>query len=344
MIATSSLPDARCRVRRLERQLRGRMSNYGAVSSRSGTELQQQRKSLNIFTVNSLGVLDGRSQREGVADYTYRWYDPLTGRWPTRDPIEERGGMNLYGFVGNNSNNNFDYLGEKLSNMEGRISGLLTEHEASKTFDTAYTTTEESQFDTYSQLNRYFGFTDFKSKLGPITGKVWSQTVTPGSGDWYHAAGFKWFISADWCIPHWASIAEEKRTYVHWTANLGLFHMYLILRDGGIETATDTTKKGVAVTYKWDDFRRDGPSTNWSSRTNHKAGDWTKTYAADMPRYSISASKYKKYKGLVIKGTWSVTAKDAENEIGPVKINVDVEYDFDHFTIIRNNSSVENPK
>jgi uncharacterized protein RhaS with RHS repeats len=37
----------------------------------------------------------------GVTDYTYRWYDPLTGRWPSRDPIEERGGLNLYGFVGN---------------------------------------------------------------------------------------------------------------------------------------------------------------------------------------------------------------------------------------------------
>ncbi|MBN8460559.1 MAG: RHS repeat-associated core domain-containing protein [Verrucomicrobia bacterium] len=34
--------------------------------------------------------------------YGYRWYDPLTGRWPSRDPIGEDGGLNLYGFVGNN--------------------------------------------------------------------------------------------------------------------------------------------------------------------------------------------------------------------------------------------------
>jgi RHS repeat-associated protein len=120
MIATSSLPDARCRVRRQERQLRGRMSNYGAVSSRSGTELQQPKKSLNIFTVNSLGVLDGRSQREGVAVYTYRWYDPLTGRWPSRDPIEKQGGINLYGFVTNNSVDSFDILGNK-----GSESGIV---------------------------------------------------------------------------------------------------------------------------------------------------------------------------------------------------------------------------
>ena len=46
-----------------------------------------------------------------VADYLYRYYDPLTGRWPSRDPIEEEGGMNLYGFVGNDCLNQIDFLG-----------------------------------------------------------------------------------------------------------------------------------------------------------------------------------------------------------------------------------------
>ena len=36
----------------------------------------------------------------GLYYYGYRYYDPLTGRWPSRDPIEEEGGVNLYGFVG----------------------------------------------------------------------------------------------------------------------------------------------------------------------------------------------------------------------------------------------------
>jgi RHS repeat-associated protein len=43
--------------------------------------------------------------------YGYRYYDPITGRWPSRDPIEERGGVNLYGFVGNNGVNRMDILG-----------------------------------------------------------------------------------------------------------------------------------------------------------------------------------------------------------------------------------------
>ena len=33
--------------------------------------------------------------------YNYRHYSPALGRWLSRDPIEERGGLNLYAFVGN---------------------------------------------------------------------------------------------------------------------------------------------------------------------------------------------------------------------------------------------------
>jgi RHS repeat-associated protein len=47
----------------------------------------------------------------GLYYYGYRWYDPLTGRWPSRDPIEEEGGLNLYGFVGNDGIRFFDFLG-----------------------------------------------------------------------------------------------------------------------------------------------------------------------------------------------------------------------------------------
>ncbi|MEP2775030.1 MAG: tyrosine-type recombinase/integrase [Luteolibacter sp.] len=48
-----------------------------------------------------------------VVYYGYRFYDPATGRWPSRDPIGERGGVNLYGFVGNDGVHQWDYLGLK---------------------------------------------------------------------------------------------------------------------------------------------------------------------------------------------------------------------------------------
>ena len=47
----------------------------------------------------------------GVAYYGFRYYIPSTGRWASRDPIEEHGGENLYGFVANSGVNVFDLLG-----------------------------------------------------------------------------------------------------------------------------------------------------------------------------------------------------------------------------------------
>jgi RHS repeat-associated protein len=47
----------------------------------------------------------------GVAYYGYRWYDPATGRWPSREPIGEAGSLNLYSFIGNNGTTDFDILG-----------------------------------------------------------------------------------------------------------------------------------------------------------------------------------------------------------------------------------------
>ena len=44
-------------------------------------------------------------------EYGFRYYEPLTGRWLNRDPIEEEGGINLYAFVGNDGVNALDYLG-----------------------------------------------------------------------------------------------------------------------------------------------------------------------------------------------------------------------------------------
>ena len=49
-----------------------------------------------------------------VACYGYRYYDPLTGRWHSKDSIGERGGLNLYGFVANDGIDSVDLWGEAL--------------------------------------------------------------------------------------------------------------------------------------------------------------------------------------------------------------------------------------
>jgi RHS repeat-associated protein len=47
----------------------------------------------------------------GLVYYGARYYAPMLGRFINRDPIEEQGGLNLYGFCGNDGINHTDYLG-----------------------------------------------------------------------------------------------------------------------------------------------------------------------------------------------------------------------------------------
>ena len=51
----------------------------------------------------------------GLVYYNYRHYSPTDGRWLSRDPIEEEGGLNLYRFLKNNTVFDTDSLGLECS-------------------------------------------------------------------------------------------------------------------------------------------------------------------------------------------------------------------------------------
>ena len=70
------------------------------------------RNSGNRLTRKQLGENESIRETDRVAVYTYRYLDPLTGRWTSPDPIEEEGGVNLYGFIGNDPIIKFDKFGE----------------------------------------------------------------------------------------------------------------------------------------------------------------------------------------------------------------------------------------
>jgi RHS repeat-associated protein len=52
-----------------------------------------------------------RDAETGYYNYGYRYYLPELGRWPSRDPLQELGGFNLYSYVSNDSLNDVDFLG-----------------------------------------------------------------------------------------------------------------------------------------------------------------------------------------------------------------------------------------
>jgi RHS repeat-associated protein len=51
--------------------------------------------------------------------YGFRYYMPDMGRWAGRDPIGEQGGVNLYGFVGNDGVGTVDVLGREPTSVSG---------------------------------------------------------------------------------------------------------------------------------------------------------------------------------------------------------------------------------
>jgi hypothetical protein len=59
-----------------------------------------------VMVVLGLGLLLGREAQA--------FYNPSTGRWLSRDPIGEEGGINLYGFVHNNPTDNLDADGLRI--------------------------------------------------------------------------------------------------------------------------------------------------------------------------------------------------------------------------------------
>jgi RHS repeat-associated protein len=111
-----------------------------------------------IHTYNYDDPQNHNHTQRDIPYYGFRYYDPETGRWPNRDPIKEWGGVNLYGFVGNNSISLYDILGLSSSTLpipvpapdpSPRKTGPLTHQEIR---DLSKGTHEISYYDLLDQL------------------------------------------------------------------------------------------------------------------------------------------------------------------------------------------------
>ena len=77
-------------------------------------------------TLFAIAVIIFTAQAHAVM-YLARPYDPNMGRWLSRDPIGEAGGVNLYGFVGNKPQRAIDFLGLWASSLETPEAPLILE-------------------------------------------------------------------------------------------------------------------------------------------------------------------------------------------------------------------------
>jgi RHS repeat-associated protein len=79
-------------------------SPFGKIFAQSGTYADE-----NKFRLSS----ECQDAETELVYYNFRYYNPELGRWLSRDPIDEKGGIHLYGMVNNNPVNKWDELGLK---------------------------------------------------------------------------------------------------------------------------------------------------------------------------------------------------------------------------------------
>ena len=84
----------------------------GTMLSSSRYDAWGVRTTVGAQDAASFGFTGHLEHKElGLVFTLYRAYDPVTGRWLSRDPIGENGGVNLYGYVSNSPLNLWDPLG-----------------------------------------------------------------------------------------------------------------------------------------------------------------------------------------------------------------------------------------
>jgi RHS repeat-associated protein len=86
-----------------------RYDAYGNLLSSSGSQA-----GANSYRFSSKEMMLNSSLNSGLYYYLYRFYDPVVQRWINRDPIQENGGVNLYGFCYNSPQDYADPYGEQI--------------------------------------------------------------------------------------------------------------------------------------------------------------------------------------------------------------------------------------
>lgn len=112
-------------------------NEFGVEEDSSGT-----RTDLNFMTyVGGLGV---RKDPSGLLYMRQRYYDPELGRWLSADPIGFSGGLNLYGYCGQNPISFVDPLGLDPIYLPGTKKGL-------KHYDSGYPGADHSQDNAFDK-------------------------------------------------------------------------------------------------------------------------------------------------------------------------------------------------
>ncbi len=111
----------------------------------------------------------------GLYYYGYRFYSTSLMRWLNRDPIEEDGGLNLYGFCGNGAVYSYDLLGEQRTNLPGIILDSLCEDAYRFARSRLQTAQERRAWDRYTKHGYMYSSRDIE--LSPKEVKSIAESI-----------------------------------------------------------------------------------------------------------------------------------------------------------------------
>ena len=237
----------------------------------------------------------------GQIDYLNRVYRASDGRWLNRDSIGERGGVNLYGMVGNDPVNHWDYLGMKIKGLKIRWDGSQS---------LGHNFPNEPWFDLPQSKGKLGGFSGFTNAYDETS----SFDIFFGIKTKYSAAFVKFESAADWCIPRDRKLPKVQ----HLLSDFGVYGQV----SGGGFKGLPMPGAGNNTDYQWPEERHDGPQGRSISifdsnpmpmlREQLATGSDTKVYSYDAPRVAISRSL--PIHGVVLGGTWRIIWEDSENK------------------------------
>jgi len=107
----------------------------------------------------------------GLSYYGYRYYEPSTGRWLSRDPIGTTGGINLYYFSANSTANAIDILGEFVEWHHGFPQAIFTPD-----FLTSVGITPDKLDINSKEFGHMLDFSQHRGAVDSLHSQKWNQT------------------------------------------------------------------------------------------------------------------------------------------------------------------------
>ncbi|MCF6313847.1 MAG: RHS repeat-associated core domain-containing protein [Verrucomicrobiales bacterium] len=204
----------------------------------------------------------------GLYYFGYRWYDSITGRWPSRDPIGEAGGYNLFGFVRNDGVNRVDYLGLSVTWINKPTKHYHNTEPGAKTFTAGWKKSISAGWSTFGKPN----------------GTVYGQ------------AGAEWDISDVKCV---CKKRDGSKVFVIDKINVTFWAVEYIhkgLQNGGkvngvsFDSIHDREQEHVTDFYNWANTRGKDHADKWFTKYRADKGWSSKKSCEAYAPYNLNTN------------------------------------------------------